>query len=123
VSKLYGQAAQLKVENGPELLSRALAEWAHRRGIKRDLRRPGKPTDNADRESFNGRVGEECLAPNRFTAGPAAQPLIEHWRVAYNNYRPDSALGNLTPTAFMEQWLLNSDRLKQISSLSFWSSY
>jgi putative transposase len=61
VAKRDGKPPTIKCDNGPEFISRALDEWAYRKGVKLDFSRPGKPTDNAYIESFNGRFRQECL--------------------------------------------------------------
>jgi putative transposase len=50
-----GLPQTIKVDNGSEFISRALDARAHRHGVKLEFSRPGKPTDNAVIESFNGR--------------------------------------------------------------------
>lgn len=65
-----------------------------------DFSRPGKPTDNAFIESFNGRVRSECLNENWFLSLEDAEEKIEAWRRDYNELRPHSALGNLAPRDF-----------------------
>jgi putative transposase len=62
--------------------------------------RPGKPTDNAHVESFNGRLREECLNVNWFLSLEDAQEKIEAWRREYNESRPHTALGHVPPTEF-----------------------
>jgi putative transposase len=61
---------------------------------------PGKPTDNAFIESFNGRVREECLNQSWFLSLEDAREKIEDWRMEYNDSRPHGALGNLSPKEF-----------------------
>ena len=56
----------IRVDNGPEFTSKALDQWAYANGIILDFSRPGKPTDNAFIESFNGSVRAECLNENWF---------------------------------------------------------
>lgn len=62
--------------------------------------RPGKPTENAYVESFNGRLRDECLNENWFTSLKEAQVTIESWRQDYNRLRPHRSLGGLTPEEF-----------------------
>lgn len=62
--------------------------------------RPGKPTENASIESFNGKFRDECLNEHWFVGLDHAREVIEAWRVDYNEVRPHSALGNLTPAEF-----------------------
>jgi len=56
----------ITVDNGTEFSSKALDEWAYRRGVKLDYTRPGKPTYNGPIESFNGRLRDEFLNVNEF---------------------------------------------------------
>ena len=60
-----------------------------------DFSRPGKPTDNAPIESFNGKLRAECLNENWFLSLANAQDKLISWRKDYNESRPNSALGNL----------------------------
>lgn len=90
----------ITVDHGTEFQSRALEEWAYRRGVQLDFIRPGKPVENAFIESFNGRLRDECLNVHQFTSLAEAQLIIEAWRVDYNERRPHSSLGHLTPNEF-----------------------
>src|ERR1041385_8410631 len=78
--------------------------WAHRHGVKLEFSRPGKPTDNAFIESFNGRLRQECLNQNWFLSPADARETIENWRQDYNEYRPHSSLGQQTPSEFVADW-------------------
>lgn len=97
----------ITVDNGPEFTGRALDEWAHRNGIKLDYSRPGKPTDNAYIESFNGRLRQECLDQHWFSSLEDAKIKIETWRIDYNEQRPHSSLGDQTPRAYAKNWQLS----------------
>jgi putative transposase len=72
-------------------------KWAYERGVKLDFSRPGKPTDNAAVESFNGRLRQECLNAHWFLSLADAQAKIGAWRQDYNESRPHSSLGWATP--------------------------
>lgn len=61
VTAIYGVPRTIRVDNGLEFVSKDLDLWAYMKGVELDCSRPGKPTDNAFSESFNGRVREECL--------------------------------------------------------------
>ena len=89
--------------HGTEFQSRALEDWAYRRGVQLDFIRPGKPVENAVIESFNGRFRDECLNANVFVSLHDARQKIEAWRIDYNEHRPHGSLGNLTPREFAEQ--------------------
>ena len=93
----------ITVDHGTEFMSRALEDWAYRRGVQLDFIRPGKPVENAFIESFNGRLRDECLNVHQFLSIEDAQAKIEAWRVDYNQRRPHSSLGHLTPNEFAQQ--------------------
>jgi putative transposase len=98
--KQRGKPVSIRVDNGPEFISKSLDWWAYFNSVKLDFSRPGKPTDNAFIESFNGRVRQECLNEHGFLSLDDAQTKLDHWKTDYNQLRPHSSLGNLTPAAF-----------------------
>ena len=87
-------------DNGSEFVGRALDLWAYVNKVRIDFSRPGKPTDNAHVESFNGRLREECLNSHWFVSMQDAKRAIEAWRTDYNENRPHRALENRTPLEF-----------------------
>jgi putative transposase len=93
----------MTVDHGTEFQSRALEDWAYRRGVPLDFIRPGNPVENACIESFNGRLRDEWLNVHQFTSMAEAQHIIEAWRLDYNQRRPHSSLGHLTPNEFVAQ--------------------
>jgi len=90
----------IRVGNGPEFTSKRLDQWAYLNGVELDFIRPGKPTDNAFIESFNGRFRQECLNENWFLSLEDAREKVEEWRLYYNRERPHGALGSLPPREF-----------------------
>ena len=100
VAQTRGAPRELRVDNGPEFTGKMLDLWAHLNGVTLDFSRPGKPTDNAFIESFNGRVREECLNQTYFTSLEDARERVESWRIESNEVRPHGALGNLAPRDF-----------------------
>jgi putative transposase len=97
----------ITVDHGTEFQSRALEDWAYRRGVQLDFIRPGKPVENAFIESFNGRLRDECLNLHQFASVTEAQTILEAWRCDYNQQRPHSSLGDLTPDEFIVQRQMN----------------
>ena len=93
----------LRTDNGLEFCGRAMLTWAHTRGLTLRLIEPGKPTQNAYIESFDGRFRDECLNEHWFTSLAHAQVVIEAWRREYNEERPKKGLGGLTPAAYGRQ--------------------
>lgn len=75
-----GSPKSIRVDNGPEFVSRALDQWAYLRQVTLDFSRPGKPTDNALVESFNRRLRDECLNTSWFLSLDDGERKIEAWR-------------------------------------------
>ena len=90
----------ITVDNGTEFTSKALDEWAYRRGVKLDYTRPGKPTDNGLIESFNGRLRDEFLNVNEFVTMHDAREKLKARQDDYNSCRPHGSLGHLTPSEY-----------------------
>jgi len=88
------------MDNGTELTSLAMACWARDRKVRLHFIQPGKPTQNAFVESFNGRFRDECLNEHEFASLAHARSIIESWRLDYNANRPHKSLGNQTPEEF-----------------------
>ena len=82
---------------GPEFISKALDLWAWLNGVTLDFSRPGKPTDNAFIESFNGSFRAECLNAAWFLSLADAQAKCDAWLSDYNTVRPHSSIGQKTP--------------------------
>jgi putative transposase len=96
-------AERIKVDNGSEFISKALDKWAYENDVILDFSRPGKPTDNAFIESFNGSFRDECLNVNWFLSLEDAREKIQAFKEEYNHFRPHSALGNLTPIEALDR--------------------
>jgi putative transposase len=92
------------LDNGPELTSKALDQWAYERGVRLHFIDPGKPQQNGFIESFNGKLRDECLNEHWFLSLADARRIIEAWRIDYNRNRPHSSLGNLTPEEYLAEY-------------------
>lgn len=97
VSRQVGLPSTIRVDQGTEFVSRDLDLWAYQRRVTLDFSRPGKPTDNAFIEAFNGRFRAECLNAHWFLSLADAQKQLKDWRKYYNEERPHGAIGNKTP--------------------------
>jgi putative transposase len=95
-----GAPRYLRSDNGPEFVSTALLRWARDEGIDMAIIEPGKPWQNGCTESFNGKFRDECLSLEWFRSRAEAKVVIEIWRKQYNEVRPHSSLGYLTPNEF-----------------------
>jgi len=98
-----GAPKVLFCDNGPEFAGQMMDLWAYKNEVKIDFSRPGKPTDNAFVESFNGTFRSECLNAHWFGTLTEAKRLIEAWRQEYNESRPHRSLGERTPSEFASQ--------------------
>jgi putative transposase len=94
VGRQVGFPKAIRVDQGTEFVSRDLDLWAYQRGVTLDFSRPGKPTDNAFIESFNGKFRAECLNAHWFMSLDDARRKCEAWRRDYSEERPHSAIGS-----------------------------
>ena len=96
-----GQRPQTIVsDNGTEFTSNAILRWADETGVGWHYIAPGKPQQNGFIESFNGRLRDELLNETLFHPLPHARAELDAWRQDYNEERPHSQLGWLTPVAY-----------------------
>jgi putative transposase len=107
----HGLPAVLRVDNGPEFRSKALDLWAYQNKVKLDFIEPGKPTQNGQIESFNGRFRAECLDLEWFGSLHEAREMIEAWRISYNSQRPHSSLGYLPPDVWTQRYYQQQQNL------------
>ena len=92
-----GRPGMIVSDNGTELTSNAILRWCSEHKVEWHYIAPGKPTDNAFIEAFNGRFRTECLNAHWFLTLADAAEKLETWRRYYNEERPHSAIGNKTP--------------------------
>lgn len=92
-----GYPRTIRVDNGSEFVSRDMDLWAYQRGVTLDFSWPGKPTDNAFIEAFNSKLRSECVNTHWFLSLEDACDKLDRWRRHYNEERPHSAIGNISP--------------------------
>ena len=97
-----GRPDMIVSDNGTEYTSNAILGWADETGVGWHYIAPGKPQQNGFNESFNGRLRDELLNETLFRSLPHARAVLEAWRRDYNEQRPHSKLGWLTPQAYAE---------------------
>jgi putative transposase len=100
---VHGGPAFLRSDNGPEFVSRAVLKWLTQANINTAHIDPGKPWQNGSNESFNGKFRDECLSMEWFRNRIDAKIVIEQFRRQYNEVRPHSSLGQLTPVEFKQR--------------------
>lgn len=96
-----GYPTQLRMDNGPEFISCALAEWAENQHIKLEFIKPGKPTQNSYVERFNRTYRDAILNMYVFKTLTEVKELTEKWMIEYNNERPHDSLNDLTPWEYL----------------------
>jgi len=95
-----GKPLSIVSDNGTELTSMAILGWSQDTKIDWHYIAPGKPTQNAFIESFNGRLRDELLNETLFASLADARVALRAWVEDYNTVRPHSAIGNLPPTIY-----------------------
>ena len=96
-----GYPAQLRLDNGPEFVSLALADWAEKHGIHLAFIQPGKPMQNGYIERFNRTYRTEVLDFYIFKSLSQVRNITEKWRQEYNSERPHESLDNLTTSEYL----------------------
>jgi hypothetical protein len=101
---------------GQEFISKALTKWALDNRVRLHYANPGDKNENAYIESLNGRLRDGCLNMYWFLNLKDAWPIVEDWRIDYNERRPYTSLGGMTPSKFagIKGLRLTGD------SISFW---
>lgn len=95
-----GKPDHIVCDNGTEFTSKAMFFWGRDNRVRLSFIQPGKPTQNAFVESFNGKFRDTCLNQNWFRSLEEARGIIEDWRKDYNEVRPHSSLGYQPPSVF-----------------------
>ena len=103
VIEARGKPTAITCDNGPEFTSKAMFFWARDRQVDLQFIQPGKPTQNAFVESFNGKFRDSSLNQHWFKDLEEARSTIEEWRQHYNLVRPHSSLGYVPPAIFAER--------------------
>ena len=100
---VHGSPQHLRSDNGPEFVSRAVLKWLNNANIDTAHIDPGKPWQNGNNESFNGKFRDECLSMEWFRNRIDAKIVIEQFRRQFNEVRPHSSLAQLTPAEFKQK--------------------
>lgn len=103
LDEIRGLPKSIVMDNGTEMTSKAMFFWSQKTGVKLNFIQPGKPTQNAFVESFNGKFRDGCLNQHWFLNIEDARQIIDQWRKHYNQVRPHSSLGYLPPRVYEEQ--------------------
>lgn len=106
-----GYPSYLRLDNGPENISKDMVRWAEKHHVTIQYIQPGKPAQNAYIERFNRTYREAVLDMYLFRDIPEVQRITNTWLKHYNEERPHESLGNLTPKGLIEKRLLSTNAL------------
>lgn len=101
-----GRPNSIVSDNGTEFTSMAILKWSQETSVEWHYIQPGKPMQNGFVESFNGSFRDECLNETLFSTLNQARHHITKWKEDYNQNRPHSSLGNLTPNEYVTKMML-----------------
>lgn len=102
VAAWRGYPEKLRMDNGPELISIQMAEWAEAHGVELEFIQPGKPTQNSYVERFNRTYRTEVLDFYLFSSLAEVKEITANWLKQYNEERPHESLGNIPPAEYLE---------------------
>jgi putative transposase len=112
VAEEKGLPSWIRVDNGPEFISKKLKTWSESRRVKLQFIQPGKPVQNAYIERFNRIFREDILDAYWFEDLEQLRTIIEKWRQDYNQHHPHSALGGQSPEQYLQQ-AVNSGKVQE----------
>ncbi len=104
----------IRSDNGPEFIADAIKKWLQLKHVETLYIEPGSPWENGYIESFNGKLRDEILNREVFYSLKESKVLVEDWRLEYNNRRPHSGLGYMTPAAFAASCISSASPTAQL---------
>jgi len=109
-----GAPKYIRSDNGPEFIADAIKKWLKKKHVETLYVEPGSPWENGYIESFNGKLRDEILNREIFYSVKETKVLVEDWRLEYNNHRPHSGLGYMTPAGFASLCIASASPTAQL---------
>jgi transposase InsO family protein len=104
----------IRSDNGPEFIADSIKRWLQNEHVLTLYIEPGSPWENGYIESFNGKLRDEILNREVFYSAKEAKVIVEDWRLEYNNHRPHSGLGYMTPAEFAASCIASASPTAQL---------
>lgn len=98
-----GLPRQIRLDNGPELISAIFVDWCEQHNIELAYIKPGKPQQNGFAERFNGSFRREFLNMYLFESLEQVRDMAWVWMLDFNDERPHESLGNLPPSVYRQK--------------------
>jgi len=111
--EIYGKPLQIRVDNGPEFISRIFTNYCESEGIEINYIQPGKPSQNGYVERFNKTFREDVLDAYIFRNMEEVEQIAEGFRLDYNEYHPHKSMGRKSPNKILKEFLLGLDPMKK----------
>lgn len=103
--KRRGKPVKIRMDNGPELIAGIMQDWSNGHQIDFTYIQPGKPTQNAFVERFNGSFRRGVLDAYLFQDLDDLRTQADIWMDDYNNHRPHEGCRNLPPVMYAQRFL------------------
>lgn len=113
-----GYSKKIRLDNGPEYISKEFVDWANKHHIELCYIQPGKPAQNGYVERFNRTYREEILDMYMFDSIEEAEIITEKWLDGYNNNRPHEALNNVAPRQFCNNKINDFENINNNENLN-----
>lgn len=101
IASQRGYPERVRMDNGPEFVSVALAGWAEDHDVQLEFIQPGRPMQHSYIERFNRTYRDEVLDLYLFRSLSEVRDITSYWMTKYNEERPHDALQDMAPVEYL----------------------